>query len=1267
MSSDYLIGLDVGGGGGRALLVEVGTGRSQRAARAWTHRPAPDTGGMGSDLDLEGIWRALAEATREVIERSGIDPARVAGLAVTGLRYGLVVLDGRGAPVYAGPNRDARAVAEALRMAAEHGTELQQRSGHWPVPILAAPRLVWFAKHHADALRSGARALSVSDWVNYRLSGEIAADLSQAGETGLLDLGQRAWARDWIEKLGLPPELFPALVPSGTLLGPLGDAAATEFGLRPGTPVVVGGADTQCALLGTGTVATGDCAAVVGTTAPVEVVTEAPIADASGRFWSGIHVVPDRYVIESNAGPMGEALEWLGRLLHPDAPQPAGRLLAEAELSPTGAAGVVSTFGAEIGNARDMNLPVGTLTLSHLAADALDAREHLARAVVEGMAYALRANRDQILEATLSEPAPLRLAGGVSRSPLFAQIVADVFDEPVAAGGTGDESALGAAICAGVGAGLYEGLTDGARALVPTGRVYTPEPATAATYASAYANWRKLRDSRREGESEARNGLTAATLRNLDTSAEAGSAQHRPRILVTADLDQASLAALRELGEVEYASFRESMQLLTGPSLVRALRDVEVLVTEIDVVDAAALGEIPSLRVIAACRGDAVNVDVDACTALGIPVLHAPGRNAVAVADLAVAFMLMLCRKLPEASRFLHQPGIEAGDMGRMGQAFSSLRGRELGGKTVGLIGMGAVGVLVAARLRGFGVRVLVHDPYVPHERVVRAGAEPVALETLLEESDFVSLHAAVTEETRGLLGEAEFARMKPGACLVNTARAALVDEDALFGALQSGTLAGAALDVFSVEPPGSDHPLLAIESVIATPHVAGNTFEIGGHQGRIVAQDLARMLRGEAPHHALNPDLAASFDWSRPRPEVEPGVLETLAQRPGPAVSDLQRGAPETPKPATADAPAAPTEVVEAVARILGGFTARINADPALREFAGDQQVTLHFTLADLGLEFYLALDSGSVEAAVGAPAETANVRLRMTADILDGMFTGRVNAMQKAMSGELSFTGDTAKAMTLQHIQRDLERLYREAREEAGDPGDLSAIASDAAAAGSTPTALAAGDVRTELVAIVEELYAGELITATGGNVSVLIPNSDELWITPSQLFKGDLDPGSLVRIDREGQPLDPAARAPSSERLMHCAAYRARPEARAVIHAHAAHATILANTGLPFLPISTEAAFFGELPRIPFIMPGTDALAAAVEEALRESWAVLMQNHGLLIAGRSLRRAADMAEIIERTAQVILGCYAVGKEPPTLPEETVAELRKMGDLVA
>jgi len=155
--------------------------------------------------------------------------------------------------------------------------------------------------------------------------------------------------------------------------------------------------------------------------------------------------------------------------------------------------------------------------------------------------------------------------------------------------------------------------------------------------------------------------------------------------------------------------------------------------------------------------------------------------------------------------------------------------------------------------------------------------------------------------------------------------------------------------------------------------------------------------------------------------------------------------------------------------------------------------------------------------------------------------------------------------------------------------------------------------------------------------------------------------------VRLDLDGTPLDEGAASPSSERLMHCAIYRARPEARAVVHAHAPWATILANTGLRFAPISTEAAFFGDIPRVPFIMPGTDELARAVGEAARDSWAVLMVNHGLIVAGRTLRRAADMVEIIDRSAQVILGCHAVGRPPSVLPDAVVRALQQMGDLLA
>jgi len=286
--------------------------------------------------------------------------------------------------------------------------------------------------------------------------------------------------------------------------------------------------------------------------------------------------------------------------------------------------------------------------------------------------------------------------------------------------------------------------------------------------------------------------------------------------------------------------------------------------------------------------------------------------------------------------------------------------------------------------------------------------------------------------------------------------------------------------------------------------------------------------------------------------------------------------------------------------------------------------------------------------------------------------------------MSGKLSFTGDTIKAMSLQRIQKDLNRLYTEARVEIKD---LDAIferaANETAAQGIPPPAgalavaapsgevasagrILVGDIRDEVVRTVEEMYSHGLITSTGGNVSVRIPGKNEVWITPNSFFKGALRPDMLVRVNLEGNPIGDSPYAPSSERMLHCALYRNSPSVGAVIHSHAPKATILGLANLPFLPISTEAAFIGEIPRVPFIMPGTVELADAVGAAAKDAPAVIMQNHGLIVGGHNLRHAIDMTLIIEQTADKLIACHMLGRTPPVLPDEIVTTLKSLGEMV-
>jgi D-3-phosphoglycerate dehydrogenase len=275
---------------------------------------------------------------------------------------------------------------------------------------------------------------------------------------------------------------------------------------------------------------------------------------------------------------------------------------------------------------------------------------------------------------------------------------------------------------------------------------------------------------------------------------------------------------------------------LTADRLAAEVRDADGLLAGLDEIDADVFERAPRLRVVARYGVGADRVDLDAAARHGVTVTVTPGTNANAVAELTIALLLAVAR------------GLVAGrDRVRAGE-WPAVSGVEVAGRTVGLLGLGRIGLLVAAKASALGLRVLAHDPFVSREHAEAAAVTLVDLETLVAESDFLSLHAQLTEDSRGILDRALLSQLKPGAALVNTARGELVDEEALLWALDHGPLRAAALDVLAEEPPPPDHPLLHRDDVIVTPHMGAHSAEALTAMGRVALEELFAVLSGRPP-----------------------------------------------------------------------------------------------------------------------------------------------------------------------------------------------------------------------------------------------------------------------------------------------------------------------------------------------------------------------------------------------------------------------------------
>jgi autoinducer-2 kinase len=494
----HLLAIDAGTGSCRAVVFDAAARQVGLAAREWTHHEPPGVPG-GQDFAVGPNWTLICACVQEALSTAGLSGTDVAAVAGTSMREGIVLYDEAGTEIWACPNVDSRAGDEAAELVrAGDADQIYATAGDW-VSITSPARLRWLAAHQPDVLKRAASMGMLSDWVTYRLCGQHVTEPSCGSSSGLFDLSARGWSADIAALCGLPEQVLPPVREPGTVVGGVSAAAAAATGLRPGTPVVAGGADTQLGLAGAG-IGLGEFTVVGGTFWQATVLVDTPVIDPGQRLRTLCHTEAGQWMLEGIGFYSGMSMRWLRdafcdrevALARQRGVDPYLVMEEAAAAIPPGSNGVVAVL-SNVMNARrwvhaspsfvgfDLSDPDGT------------GKAACIRAVEEAGAYVARAHRDLITEITGRTFDQVVFTGGAAKGELWPRIMAGVLAAPVLVPAVTESSALGAAVAAGVGVGMFASMRD-VPGLAARSRRVEPDPVAVEVYAETYPAWRTIYD-----------------------------------------------------------------------------------------------------------------------------------------------------------------------------------------------------------------------------------------------------------------------------------------------------------------------------------------------------------------------------------------------------------------------------------------------------------------------------------------------------------------------------------------------------------------------------------------------------------------------------------------------------------------------------------------------------------------------------------------------------------------------------------------------------
>ncbi len=488
MAAEHILALDAGTSGGRCVILAPDGTTAAATRRGWSYDTPADAGPLARSFDADAFWSTLVALTKQALAEARLSGGDIAGIGITAQRLAFLVIDRDGHVLYAGPNSDARAVREGLLIDVNQAERVYRSTGKLPSLILAPARMQWLRQHCEGFARAHA-VLTLGDWIAYKLTGELRAERTLAADSGLLDVSTGERDAALLGDLGVPAELLPMLASSDEVIGPIAKSAADETGLAAGTPVVIAGGDTQCAQLGMGIEEPGEAGIVAGWSGPLQIVTPEPSFDAERRTWvcpSASGGLPGRWLVESSTHDAGRVWRWWCEQLVGEDDAAMERAAALAAEAVAGARDVAGLLAPAPMNAGAMGLHLGGVLLrTPLFANAIGKPE-LLRAVLENVAYALRANLEQAEEVAGQRATRIAAGGGLTRAPIFGRILADVIGRPIDVAQDVEVSARGAARLVARALGKADGVYTVARQQIE------PDAGESQAYAPRYLRWRRL-------------------------------------------------------------------------------------------------------------------------------------------------------------------------------------------------------------------------------------------------------------------------------------------------------------------------------------------------------------------------------------------------------------------------------------------------------------------------------------------------------------------------------------------------------------------------------------------------------------------------------------------------------------------------------------------------------------------------------------------------------------------------------------------------------